>query len=74
MKINWEAIFTFLPFKQCGGIFKATYEKDYDSGKVTVHAIKRTAKNIKDLDDSFMDPHNLNSSAKGGVYTQGPDY
>lgn len=27
IKQNWEAA-SYLPFKQCGGIFKVTYEKD----------------------------------------------
>ena len=31
-----------MPFKQCGGIFKVTYEKDLQTNKVTIHALKKT--------------------------------
>jgi len=50
MKANWEAAFTFLPFKQCGGIFKITYEKNF-VGKVSVHALKRNINLGKNTDE-----------------------
>ena len=66
MKANWEAAFTFLPFKQCGGIFKVTYEKDPTTNKVNVHAIKRNVSYGRNLDDSLqMESHNLNYSIRG---------
>lgn len=71
MKQQWEAAFTFLPFKQCGGIFKVTYEKDSSDGKVTVHAIKRNVSYGRNLDDSVMvENHNLNYSSVRGPMSQ----
>lgn len=34
LKANWEAAFSFLPFKKTGGIFKVTYEKDAQTNRV----------------------------------------
>eukprot|EP00347_Sterkiella_histriomuscorum_P001410 403372141 len=58
LKASWEAAFTYLPFKQCGGIFKVTYEKKSDT-KIAVHALKRNinigkrGNNMEDGDSSI---------------------
>jgi len=59
-----------LPFKQSGGIFKITYERELNN-KVTVHAIKRNISYGKrkpgSEDSSNLEGHNLNySTIKGG--------
>ncbi|CDW82866.1 UNKNOWN [Stylonychia lemnae] len=69
LKAQWEAAFTYLPFKQCGGIFKVTYERQSES-KTTVHALKRNiqfGRRNSEQDEDNSNSDMLNNAA--GAYS-----
>jgi len=64
---QWDAVFSFLPFKQCGGIFKVNYEKDF-KGKVSVHALRKPILPPRNHSESLME-----DSQRGGGQDRGAD-